>query len=163
MAETFFPSDLFPVSATAGAVTTNGGITCDNISMKNALMVYILIHLNQAAGHATVFTPLVGTVVATCGTALPLAAPIWYGNVTTSSSQLTSVTAAVSYTMGGGVTGDVRIIFKIDPASCGAYDCLGMTVSNSGQATNFISAQYLIVPRYASKMSAMTATEYLID
>jgi hypothetical protein len=159
----FLPENMFVVSATAGAVTTNGGITCDNISLKNAQMVYILVHANTAVGHATAYTPLVGTSVATCATALPAVAPIWYGITTTSSTALTKQTDAVAYTMGGAVTGDTHIIFKIDPASVGTNDCLGMTVGNSGQATNFVSIQYLIVPRYASKMSTMSATEYIVD
>lgn len=164
MAEYSMPQDFFPVSGTAGCVTTNGGITCDNISLKNAQRVFILVHLKQAVGHATAFTPLVGTAVATCATALPAVVPIWYGNVTTSVTTLTRQTDAVALTLGAGVTGDVRIVFEIDPAVLGSsYDCLGMTVGDSSQATNFVSIQYLIVPRYSSKTSSMAATEYIVD
>lgn len=159
-----FPEGLFPVSATAGCVTTNGGITCDNISLKDAQMVYIDVHLTQTAGHATAFTPKVGTAVATCATALPDNVEIWYGNTTTSSSALAKQTAAKLYTMGGSVTGVCHIIFKIDPSVLGSsYDCLGCTVSDSSQAANFVSIQYLIVPRYASDPASRTTTAYLVD
>ena len=104
------PEGLFPVSATAGARTTNGGITLDAISMKNAQMVYLYLHFNQAAGNATAITPLVGTVVATTATALPNNVEIWYGNTTTSVTTLAKQTAAKSLTLGAGVTGTIHEI-----------------------------------------------------
>jgi hypothetical protein len=139
-------------------------VTLDNISLKEAQMVYILVHLRQAVGHATAFTPLVGANVTTCATALPDDVPIWYGNVTTSDVNLDKQTSAKLLTLGAGVTGDVRIIFKIDPAVLGSsYDCLGGTIANSGQATNFASVQYLIVPRYGNKDASNTATRFIVD
>lgn len=158
-----YPEGVFPVSATAGAVTTNGGVTCDNISLKEAQMVYIDIHLTQAVGHATAFTPLVGTAVATCATALPNNVEIWYGNTSTTVTTLAKQTAAKVFTMGAGVTGTVHIIFKIDPAACGAYDCLGMTIGNSAQATNFASVQYLIVPRYGMAVANRDTDAFIVD
>ncbi len=157
------PEGLFPVSATAGAVTTNGGITLDAISMKNAQMVYLYIHLTQTVGHATAFTPLVGTVVATTATALPNNVEIWYGNTTTAVTTLAKQTAAKLYTIDVGVTGTAHIIFAIDPAACGAYDCIGGTIANSAQATNFVSATWFIQPRYASKVGSLDTDEYLVD
>jgi hypothetical protein len=163
MSDFQFPEGVFPVSATAGCVTTNGGVTLDAISMKEAQMVYLYIHLTQAVGHATAFTPLVGTVVATTATALPNNVEIWYGNTTTSDISLAKQTAAKLYTMGAGVTGVVHIIFKIDPAACGAYDCIGGTIANSAQATNFASAVWLIVPRYQNKVADNAATRFIAD
>lgn len=157
------PESLFPVSATAGARTTNGGITLDAISMKNAQMVYLYLHFNQAAVNATAITPLVGTVVATTGTALPADVEIWYGNTTTAVTTLTKQTAAKLYTIGGAVTGTIHVIFKIDPAACGAYDCIGGTIGNSGEATNFVSATWFIQPRYASAVASLDTDEYIVD
>jgi len=160
----FMPEGAFPVSATAGAVTTNGGVTCDNISLKEAQMVYIHVHLKQAVGHATAFTPLVGTSVATCATALPDTVEIYYGNTTTSSVALAEQTAAKLLTLGAGVTGVVHIIFKIDPSVLGSdYDCLGMTIGDSSQATNFASVVYWVVPRYANKVASNSATRFITD
>lgn len=159
----FIPEGLFPVSATAGAVTTNGGITLDNISMKNAEMVWIHVHLTQAVGHATAFTPLVGTAVATCATALPNNVPIWYGNTTTSSTQLAKQTSAKLLTLGAGVTGTVHIVFQIDPASCEGYDCLGGTVGDSSQATDLVSVVYWIKPAYQERVAVMDSDEFIVD
>jgi hypothetical protein len=157
------PEGLFPVSASAGAVTTNGGITLDAISMKNAQMVYLVCHFNQAVGHATAVTPLVGTVVATTATALPQVVPIWYGVNTTAISTQTEQTAAVSFAVDVGDTGDLKVIFKIDPAKCGAYDCIGGTIADSSQATNFVSAIWWIEPRYSSAPASRDADEFLVD
>jgi hypothetical protein len=160
----FIPEGLFPVSL-AAPETTNGGKTSDYISVKNAEMVWIVIHLTQAAGHATAFTIEKATDVAATGTtAITVTVPIWYGNVTTSSTQLTRQTDAVSYTMGGAVTGSVFIIFEIDPATLGStYDALCAKSANSGQATNFWSVTAWIKPRFQSKMSTMSATEFIVD
>ena len=157
------PEGLFPVSATAGARTTNGGITLDAISMKNAQMVYLYLHFNQAVGHATAITPLVGTVVATTATALPNNVEIWYGNTTTAVTTLAKQTAAKLFTLNVGVTGTIHLIFKIDPASCGAYDCIGGTIADSSQATDFVSATWFIQPRYASKVGSLATNEYIVD
>jgi len=163
MSDFFYPEGVFPVSATAGCVTSNGGITFDAISMKEAQMVYLDIHLTQAVGHATAITPLVGTVVATTGTALPNNVEIWYGNTTTATVALAKQTAAKLFTLDVGVTGVVHLIFKIDPAACGDYDCIGGTVANSAQATNLVSAQWLIVPRYQNKVAGNAATRFIAD
>lgn len=145
----FIPEGLFPVSGTK-PVTTNGGVTADYISVKNAAYVWIVVHLTQAVGHATVFAPKRATAVDGTGAAvLANVVPIWYGNVTTSTNALTAQTAAVNYTMGAGVTGDVYIIFGIDPANLGgSYDVLGITASDSSQATDFVEITYWIKPRY---------------
>lgn len=155
------PEGLFPVSGTA-PVTTNGASTTDFISLKNAQKAWIVCHLKQTVGHATVLAPYRSTVVSGSTTALANTVPIWYGNVSTSTNALTRQTDAVNYTMGGSVTGDVYVIFEIDPANLGStYDCIGINASNSSQATNFWEVTFWIQPRY----SAQTANQldYLTD
>lgn len=157
------PGGLFPVSASAGARTSNGAITFDAISLKEVQMVYLTLHFNQAVGHATLISPLVGSVVATTTTALPNVCEIWYGNTTTTSVALAKQTDAVSYAIDVGVTGTVWVIFKIDPALLGNdYDCLGGTVSG-GDATNFVSAVWWIQPRYQNAPASNTATRFIAD
>ena len=160
----FMPEGLFPVMAT-GPETTNGAKTADYISLKNAEMCWVVVYMTQAVGHATAITIDRATDVAATGTvAIGNAVPIWYGNMTTTSSQLTAQTDAVSYTLVGAVTGDVIIVFQIDPANLGStYDCITAKAANSGQATNFWSVLYFIKPRYQSKVASMTATEFLVD
>ena len=43
------PEGCFPVSLTK-PVTTNGGVTTDYVSLKNAVQAWIVVHLTQAAG-----------------------------------------------------------------------------------------------------------------
>jgi len=145
----FIPEGLFPVSATK-PVTSNGGVTADYISVKNAEYVWIVVHMTQTVGHATAVSPKRATAVAGTGVAaLGTAVPIWYGNVTTSTNALAEQTAAVNFTLDVGVTGDVYVIFGIDPATLGStYDVLGLAVADSSQATNFVEATYWIKPRY---------------
>lgn len=160
----FIPEGLFPVSM-AAPETTNAGKTTDYVSLKNAEMCWVVIHLTQSAGHATAFTIEKATDVAASGTtAITNTVPIWYGNVTTSSTQLTRQTDAVSYTMGGGVTGSVYIIFEIDPSSLGStFDCICAKSANSGQAGNFWEVTAWMKPRFASKVVSMSSTEYIVD
>lgn len=146
------PEGLFPVSGTR-PVTTNGGVTADYVSLKNAVMCWAVVHLAQTVGHATAITVEKATAVAATGTtAITNAVPIWYGNVTTSTNALARQTDAVSYTLGGAVTGDVYIIFQIDPASLGStYDCITVKSADSSQATNFIEVTYWMQPKFATK------------
>ena len=65
------PGGLFPVSASAGARTSNGAITFDAISLKEVQMVYLTLHFNQAVGHATLISPLVGSLVSATGSFRP--------------------------------------------------------------------------------------------
>jgi hypothetical protein len=159
----YIPENAFPVQGTLGPVTANGGITLDNISMKNAQMVYMVFHIASGTGHPIAYTPLVGTVVATCATALPNNVQIWYSDVSVTSSQQAEGTAAKLYTTAATAGLTSYLIFVIDPASCGAYDCLGGTVADATHADYLVSCTYWIVPRFSSKPSSMTATEYIVD
>lgn len=158
------PEGAFPVQGTLGAVTANGGVTLDNISLKNAQMVYMVFQIASGTGHPIAYTPLVGTSVATCATALPANVEIWYGDVSVTSTQLTKQTAAKSYTTAATGSLTSYLIFQIDPAVLGSsYDCLGGTVADATHADYIIACTYWIVPRYASKASSMSATEYIVD
>lgn len=156
------PEGCFPVSLTK-PVTTNGGVTTDYVSLKNAVQAWIVVHLTQAVGHATLFSPYRATVVAgTDGAVLTNVVPIWYGNVSTSSNALTKQTSAVNYTIGVGVTGEAYIIFQIDPANLGgSYDCVALVVADSSQATNFVEATLWVLPKYASQTADQM--DYLTD
>lgn len=146
------PEGLFPVSMTK-PVTTNGGVTSDYVSLKNAQMAWVVAHLTQAVGHATAFTIERATAVDGTGhVAIANVVPIWYGNVSTSSNALTRQTDAVGYTIGVGVTGQAYIIFQIDPASLGStYDVISFVSADSSQATNLIEVTCWVQPKFSSK------------
>jgi hypothetical protein len=153
------PAEFKVVEATLGPVTTNGGITLDNISLKLAHKAWLVVSLKQAAGHATAITPLCGTAVATCSTALPVNAKIWANEDVAASDTLVVKTAGVAYT----VTNDIKaktVIIEIDPATLAdTYDCVGGTIGDSSQATNFASALWIIQPRYKSPIAIPFITD----
>lgn len=158
----FMPQGLFPVMATAPAISA--GTTGDYISLKNAQMCWVTLFFANATAATDATTIEQATDVAGTGS-IPIVnvVPIWYGVVTTASTQLAAITPAVGYTT-ADVTGNKIMIFQIDPASLSAgFDCITVKVANSAHATNYVCAVYWILPRYASKMSSMTATEYIVD
>ena len=137
------------VDASAAPVTTTGGVTFDYVSLKNVHMAWIVIQLTQAVGHATVIQPQKATAVAPTGaTSIVYSAEWWENEDTAATDTLVKQTAATSMT----VTDDVKkkqVVVMIDPAALGStYDVIGCTISNSAQATNYVSAQYFLEMRY---------------
>ena len=155
------PEGIFPVTMQV-PVSNAGGLTSDYVSLKNAQMAWVDVHLSEVVGHATAFTIERATKVDGTGhVAIANAVPIWYGNVTTSTNALARQTDAVGYTMLVGVTGSVRIIFQIDPANLGCtYDVISFVSAASGQA-NLISVTCWVQPKYASKTADQLS--YIID
>jgi len=62
------PEKFKIVDASAGPVTTNGGVTCDYVSLKNVHRAWIVASFTQAVGHATGIDPKQATAVAGTGT-----------------------------------------------------------------------------------------------
>lgn len=144
------PEHFKIVDATAGPVTTNGGVTGDYVTLKNAHKAYIVVQLTQAVGHATVLSPKQASAVAGTGVKAVSAGRIWANEDTAASDTLVEQAAAATYT----VTNDVKkklVIFEIDPDDfdiANGFDVLGFAASDSSQATNFISATYWLANRY---------------
>lgn len=139
------PEHFKIVDATAGPVTTNGGVTSDYVAVKNCKRAWIVLQFTQAAGHATVIQPQKATAVAPTGAAsITVAARIWANEDTAAGDTLVRQTSATSYTL----TNDIKkkqVIIEIDPADLGgAYDVIGFTISDSSQAANFVSGQFLL-------------------
>jgi hypothetical protein len=156
------PEHFKIVQATAGAVTTNGGITCDYVSLKNVHKAWIVAHFDQAAAHATGIDPKQATAVA--GTSVKVFAntlPIWANEDAAASDTLVAQTAAVTYNL----TADIKtkmVIFEIDPAQmdvANGFGVLGCTVDNSGEATNFVSIVYYLQERYAQATPPAAITD----
>jgi hypothetical protein len=146
------PEGMYPVSLTAPVTTAS--VTTDVVSLKNAQMAWIVVHVTQAVAHATLFTPMRTTAVGTGGAVLANVVPIWYGNVSTTSNALARQTNALNYTMGGTITGDVYIIFQIDPANLGTtYDCVYLTTNAGGDATSFMEVTCWMQPKFSVKVA----------
>lgn len=137
---------------TEGCVTTNGGVTTDYVSLKNAHKAWLVCTFDQAVGNATTVQPMMATAVAPTGATAITTAQEWWLNVDTSAATgtdtLVKQTAGTIGTCDAGAVPQL-MIFEIDPAKFGgAYDCLGVVVSNSGQATNFVAINIFIEERY---------------
>jgi hypothetical protein len=144
------PEKRMVVTATP-PVTTNGGVTCDYISMKNVIRAYIICTLTQAVGHATGIDPIQATAVAGTGAkAFAKTLPIWANEDVAASDALVKKTAAVTY----NVTNDIKnkkVIFQIDADKldvANSFDCIGVTVDDSSQATNLVNVEYVLEMRY---------------
>jgi len=144
------PEGITPVVLSAPA-TTNGGVTTDYISLKNAHMVFLVATFKQAATHATGIDPTQATAVAGTGVkAITNTLPIWKNADISATSVLTRLTDAITANCTAGTT-DQIIIMQIDPAGLDVnndFDCLGCTVDDSSEATNFVSVVAYVVPRY---------------
>lgn len=154
------PEQFKIVDATAGPVTTNGGVTCDYVSLKGVKRAWISLQFTQAAGHATTVQPQKATAVAPTGAAsITAAARIWANEDTAATDTLVRKTSATSY----AVTNDIKkkhVLVEIDPAEfTGAYDVLGCTISDSSQATNFVSGLYILEMGYSQATPPAAITD----
>jgi hypothetical protein len=143
--------------------TTNGGITADYVSLKNAHKVRIIVELTQAVGHATLITPKQATAVDGTGVkALTNNCVILANEDTASTDTLARQTDAKNYT----VTADVKnkqIVFEINPAdsfdTANDFDCLGLAIADSSQATNIASATYELYMKYKEDVPPAAITD----
>ena len=145
-----YPNKFEVVTGTS-PVATNGGVTADYISMKGVLRAIVIVTLKQAVGHATGIDPVQATAVAgTSAKAFAKTLPIWSNEDTGASDTMVKQTSAVTY----NVTNDVKskkVIFIVDAEKLdvdNSFDCLGVTVDDSSQATNLVNIEYLLEKRY---------------
>lgn len=153
MAQAFsIPESFKVVAATAGPVTTNGGVTGNYVSLKNAHKATLVLQFTQAVGHATAITVRQATAVA--GTSAKngsASTRIWANEDTATNDTLVAQTAAASYT----VTNDIKkkmVVIEIDPSQmdvANGFDVAGFTIADSSQATNFVCGTWYIHQRYA--------------
>ena len=140
-------------------VTTNGGVTCDYISLKNVHMVYIVATFTQAVGHATGIDPTQATAVAGTGVkAITNVVPCWQIVDISSTDVFTRLTDAITVNCAAAAANQ-KIIMQINPSSfdvANGFDVLGLTVDNSAQATNFVNVDVILQNRYAPSPTALT-------
>ena len=139
------------VDATAGCVTTNGGVTGQGITTKGAQMVTLVLSFTQAQSHATVITMQEALTVAG-GSAKTLTnnAAIWSNLATATNDTLVRRTDATTYTLATGAA-KMQVVIQVNPAAmdnANSFDCLIFTLSDSSQATNFVSGVWYIYNRY---------------
>jgi hypothetical protein len=143
-----FP-EKFKIVNGSPVATTNGGITGDYISVKNARRVIILAELKQAVGHATALGVSVATAVAGTGAASMTAVmPCWKNVDVSASDELAKQTDAASVAAAATVKNQ-QLVMEILPERLPAgYDCIAATLSDSSQANNYATITYLIETKY---------------
>lgn len=130
--------------------TTNGSLTSQVVSLKNAHKAWLILEFTQAAGHATTPTLNQATSIAAGTNKAGPTVPIWANEDCAASDTLVKKTDAASY----AVTNDIKhkeVVFEIDPARldvANGYDCVYCTIATSSQATNFVSGTWILQQRY---------------
>ena len=143
-------TQLYKITSGTPPITSNGGLTCDYICLKNVHKCWIVVGAhNLGAANATLLTPMRATGILPAGAVvLAAAVQIWVNDDTATTDTLVAQAAAINYTL----TADANpklIVFEIDPAALGAtYDCISLVVGNSGNAGNHISVNYFCDMRY---------------
>lgn len=132
------------VSLSQGPVTTNGAITSDVISLKNAIRATVIVDLTQAVGHASVVSVRQATAVDGVTNAAGPVCQAWLNEDVASSDTLVKQTDAAAITVTNNIK-KKQIVFEIDPAALtDGYDCVYVTVGDSSQATNFANITALV-------------------
>ena len=152
------PEEFKIVSGTP-RVTTNTGVTCDYVSLKNVNMAWIVLQFLQAAGHATVINPMRATAVAPVGAvAIAHNAPHWLNDSTAASDTLVRGADGTTVTVGAAISNKL-VIIQIDPAQLGdTYDVLGCVITDSTNGDRK-SVVYYLETRYAQATPPAAITD----
>ena len=152
--------EQFKIVTGCPVTTTNGGLTCDYVSLKNINMAWIVIEALQAVGHATVVNPRRATLVDGTGSvAIAHNAPNWLNaNIATTDTLVRGgdgTTAAFNV----AATNQLMVI-QIDPAQLGdTFDVLGCVFTTGGDATNYVTVTYFLETRYAQATPPAAITD----
>lgn len=156
------PEQYKLVDATAGPVTTNGGVTGKYVSLKNVQMAFLILQFTQAAGHATAVTLKEATAVAGTSVKTVISSKqIWSNEDTATSDTLVRQTDATSYTL----TNDIKkkmVVIQFDPDTldiANGFDVAGFSVADSSQATNFVSGVWVLYERYQQATPPAATTD----
>jgi len=137
---------------------TTALVASDVVSLKNAQMAWIVVNLDTTASSACALTPMRATAVAgTGGAVLVNAVPIWVNAGVATSDTLVRDTDAVNFTTAADAAYK-QVIFQVDPAGIGAYDCLYITVGALA-ATEAVSVEFWLETRYAQATPPAAITD----
>lgn len=130
-------------------VTTNGAVTGDYISLKDAIRVTIVCELLQAVSHATALGIKEATAVAPTGAvAVTAVQKIWKNADVSASDTLVRGTDAATVAATAGATNQ-QLVIQFDPATLSdGFDCIAATLTASSQSTNYATITYIIQTRY---------------
>ena len=144
------PENAYIVQALEPQVGAGAVVESDFISVKNLHKVFIVVHYDQGDAEDITWTPMRATAVLPTGdVVLAEDVPIWSNLDCATTDVLTRRTDDTDYASGVAQTNKI-VIFEIDPRKLGdTYDCVGLTHTNDIEATSYVSAIFVCVPRYA--------------
>lgn len=124
------------------------GRTGDYVSLKNAHMCYVVVHITQGNAATVTLSINQATAVAPTGAkAITNVVPIWSNLDCAVSDALVRRTDAINYTTDAGVKHKI-VIFQVDPATldlANGFDCIAV-VTGASNADNITAAMYYLVP-----------------
>ena len=136
-------------------------ITGDYISLKNANMAYVLVHVNQAAANTMAITVEQASAVAgTSSKAITVVVPIWANEDCATSDTLVRQTDGVGFTTSAAQK-IKQVVFQIDPATldiANGFDCITVKTGASN-AGNITSAIYLVDSKYGQATPPTAITD----
>lgn len=146
--------------------TTNGGITCDIISCKNAHKVTILIEFLQSVSDATSVSLVESlTVAGTTTSAVTKTCPWWKNPDVSSTDTVVRETDAIAFIAEAG-SNDQQVVIEWDPAkhtnataTVPAYDCIQCVIATSGQSSNYATVTYFVHERYQQETPPAAITD----
>ena len=150
-----FPENCKIVEAIPGQVGAGAPIVGDFISLKNAHRAWAVISYNQNDANAITWRIDRDSTVAGALTVVSAQLHrIWSNLAPATSDLLVERTPAVNYTSDAAST-DKMIIFEIDPTDLGdllgvPYDCIRVASVTNIAAAQWVSAIYIVQPRYQS-------------
>lgn len=125
-----------------------GGRTGDYVSLKNAHMCYVVVHIDQGNAATVALTIEQASVVAGSDSkVITVAVPIWANQDCAAGDALTRQTDAVNFTTSAAVKHKI-VVFQIDPATldlANGFDCITVKTGAS-HADNIIQGMYYLVP-----------------
>lgn len=129
--------------------TTNAALTSQVITLKNAIRVWLVLHFTNAVGFASTPTLKQATDIAAGTNQAGPSSRVWANEDTAASDLLVAQTAGASYAVAADAKNKM-VVFEIDPAALAdGYDCLYCTIATSGQATDFVSGEWVIQDNFA--------------
>ena len=143
-----FPEEVIEATSLIPAADA-GGRTGTFVSLKNALMAFVRVHIGQGNAATVLISVNQATDVAgTAAKAIPVV-PVWANQDEAASSVQVRQTDALSFTTSAAVK-DKIVYFQIDPAkldTANGFDCIN-AITGASNAANITEATILIVPRY---------------
>jgi len=127
---------------------TTALVTTDSVSLKNAVMAWIVVNLDTTASSACALIPYRSLTVGGAGVVLANTVPIWVNaNVAATDTLVMEAADALNFTTVADASYK-QVIFQIDPAGLGgAYDCIYLTLGALA-ATEAMSVEFFIQERY---------------